>query len=156
MQKGQLMWDMNTRIERWLAKKVAIVGTCWQWTGSKTGNGYGQSSVGGKVLMAHRTFYEHFKGTIPEGLDLDHLCKVRCCVNPDHLEPVTRSENLYRSDRVGKYNLLKTHCPRDHEYTPENTRRTSKGGRACRACERVWAQAARNRKRAGKRADTLN
>lgn len=147
MKTGELMWDMHTRVDRWLTKKVVANGDCWEWTGAKTRNGYGQASLGGVRAMAHRMIYEYFVGPVPSELDLDHLCRVRACVNPWHLEPVSRSENLYRSDRVGKYNLLKTHCPKGHGYTPGNTRITGKGGRVCRACERSRAQAIRDRKR---------
>lgn len=142
-----LMWDMHTRVSRWIAKKVVAQGECWEWTGSKTRNGYGQVGIGGVNQMAHRVFYEYFVTGIPAGLDLDHLCRSRACVNPWHLEPVSRSVNLYRAETLGKYNLKKTHCPKGHEYSPSNTRITGAGSRACRACERDWAQAARDRRR---------
>lgn len=70
---------------------------CWIWQRAMLGNtGYGQISVHDKPVGAHRVFYEKFKGAIPAGLDIDHLCRVRACVNPEHLEPVTRAENLRR------------------------------------------------------------
>lgn len=148
MKAGELMWDMHKRVDRWLNKKVIANGECWEWTGSKTRNGYGQVGIGGVNQMAHRVFYAYFIAEIPNGLDLDHLCRLRSCVNPYHLDPVSRSVNLYRAETLGKYNLLKTHCPKGHEYTPVNTRITSHGSRACRSCERAWAQAARDRKMA--------
>ena len=102
---------------------------CWLWTSYEIGNGYG----------CHRKVYEALKGPIPHGLSLDHLCRVRCCVNPDHLEPVTHEENVRRGE-CGVNNRVKTHCPRGHEYTAGNTR-VYKGkrwtGRFCRECERL-------------------
>src|SRR5699024_1617461 len=88
-----------------------------------------------RMKLAHRVSYETFAGPIPEGLDLDHLCRNRSCVNPEHLEPVTRSENLRRSPLMAR-GQDKTHCPHGHEYSPENTRITKAGARACRTCER--------------------
>ena len=75
---------------------------CWIWMGALSANGYGNIHVRPKNIVAHRYFYEYAKGPVPSGLDLDHLCRVRCCVNPDHLQPVTRSENLRRGSRIGR------------------------------------------------------
>lgn len=74
---------------------------CWRWQGQKNRFGYGQLNVevGGKrmCLRTHRVSYEAYVGPIPDGLEIDHLCRVRDCANPEHLEPVTRSENVRRS-----------------------------------------------------------
>lgn len=116
---------------------------CWIWTASIDRDGYGRFGVPGKtrsewrMFLAHRVSYETFVGPIPKGLELDHLCRVRACTNPDHLEPVTRSENLKRSPLMGEAQKSKTHCPHGHKYTPENTRLTTLGGRSCRTCERA-------------------
>lgn len=84
-------------------RKVAIQPDgCWLWSGSTNGHGYGRLARSGKLHGAHRFAYEHFIGPIPNGLDLDHLCRVRLCVNPSHLEPVTRGENLLRGDTVNR------------------------------------------------------
>ena len=105
---------------------------CWLWTGSLGGGGYASISIGkrGRALV-HRLSYEMHKGPIPEGLQIDHLCRVRRCVNPDHLEPVTHAQNARRGSLA-----TKTHCKNGHEYTPENTRISKDGSRHCRACGR--------------------
>jgi hypothetical protein len=69
---------------------------CWLWVGNKNDRGYGVVPLEGKIRKAHRAVYESERGPIPEGLTLDHLCRIRCCVNPDHLEPVTAMENIRR------------------------------------------------------------
>jgi hypothetical protein len=80
-----------------------------------------------KEIPVHRWMYEYFNGPIPDGLEIDHLCKTKRCVNPDHLEPVTHAVNMAR------YAATITHCPLGHAYTEENTLRKRKG-RACRTC----------------------
>lgn len=109
---------------------------CWIWTGGGKGNGYGvaRSPATGKARSAHRVAYEALVGEVPEGKEIDHLCRVKCCVNPAHLEAVTRSVNLRRR-------FLKTHCPKGHEYTEGNIYirppgSTRAGHRTCRAC--LW------------------
>src|SRR5215471_12258201 len=91
---------------------------CWLWTGSLHSGGYGQVWVNGGPKLAHRAVYEEVVGQIPDGLELDHLCRVRCCVNPNHLEPVTPRVNLSRCSAISTINSLKTHCDRGHEFTP--------------------------------------
>ncbi len=115
---------------------------CWLWTGGISPNGYGKY----RKVSAHRAAYEIFVGPIAEGMQLDHLCRVRHCVNPKHLEPVTPKENIrrglpYRGPNMGgEYQLAKTHCRRGHEYNEKNTSiRTRKNGntyRECRTCRR--------------------
>ena len=112
---------------------------CWIWVGTTAGNGYGRVKIPGtkSTVSSHRLVFETLVGPIPPGLDLDHLCRVRACCNPAHLEPVTRAENLKRGvgSDVGKINRAKTHCPAGHPYDEENTWR-SKKGRHCRQCHR--------------------
>lgn len=111
-----------------------LIGDCWVWTGFCY-QGYGRLRYGNfKTRKAHRIIYELLKGPIPNGLEPDHLCKVRSCVNPDHIEPVTRIENLNRSATLGVVNRAKTHCPRGHEYTPQNTY-SRFGRRYCKTCQ---------------------
>jgi len=127
---------------------------CWIWHGWLSHNGYGRFGVdprSGKKVFAHRFAYELVKGPIPLGLQIDHLCRVRNCVNPDHLEAVTASVNQSRGNAgkvIGAINMAKTHCPHGHEYTPENTlRRPDRPAhhRECRACRdakcRAWRKA---------------
>src|SRR3990167_6386730 len=110
---------------------------CWLWTGADDGNGYGTLTVGRVMRKAHLYSYEAFVGPIPEGLQLDHLCRVRCCVNPDHLEPVTQRENILRGMGIAAVNARKTFCKHGHEFSAENTRVRKNGTRQCRACHRT-------------------
>lgn len=127
--------------------KVEPTGFCWYWVGAHC-LGYGRfralNPATGQAthqVLAHRWSYEYLVGPIPEGLEIDHLCRNPLCVNPDHLEPVTRKENNLRSYNVGGVNARKTHCPQGHEYTEENTYVETMyyggKGRKCRECGRI-------------------
>lgn len=113
---------------------------CWNWLQYRSPQGYGRFTFGGKILVAHRWSYERFVGPIPDGLQLDHLCRNTSCVNPDHLEPVTNAENQRRAAEA------RTHCKHGHEFTPENTSRSG-GRRTCRECARVYKREWAARKR---------
>lgn len=113
---------------------------CWLWLGATTPDGY--AKFGHRATVAHRTSYRAFVGSIPEGLQLDHLCRVRCCVNPAHLEPVTNRENQMRGIAFVVENANKTHCPRGHAYDDKNTKQYG-GRRYCRACQRAREQSRR-------------
>lgn len=111
---------------------------CWIWTGGKGSGGYGKAWLEGRTIGAHRAMYLTIKGPIADGLTLDHLCRNRLCVNPDHLEPVTIGENTRRGDApgvAGRHNSVKTNCPAGHPYDEANTY-VYKGKRNCRACGR--------------------
>ena len=112
----------------WSKLGAPDVNGCRLWLGNVSRNGYGQ--VGGGV-MAHRRSYEYAKGPIPDGLELDHLCRVRLCAEPSHLEAVTHGENVRRGNHAGR---RVTHCPQGHPYDAANTYVTKTGGRHCRAC----------------------
>lgn len=109
---------------------------CWHWTAAKT-LGYGKFKTPERTWQAHRRSYTQFKGPIPDGAVLDHLCKNKGCVNPDHLEAVTQGDNVRRGKGNGYKE--KTHCKNGHEFTPENTyiRPGTNGSRDCRACKRI-------------------
>lgn len=113
---------------------------CWLWLGFINEDGYGRfSQTREKPKLAHRFSYEYFVGPIPRGLEIDHKCRVRCCVRPDHLEPITHLENIQRGtcgDR-GKNNKTKTCCPKGHPYSTENTIVNRKGWRHCRTCRNL-------------------
>jgi hypothetical protein len=105
---------------------------CWLWIGSKQASGYARFHYAGGYEYAHRAAYRFYVGEIPDGLTVDHLCRVRHCVNPDHLEVVPRGVNALRGDGPAAQNTRKTHCPQGHPYTHVNVR----GERQCRTCSR--------------------
>lgn len=126
------------------------LGPCWIWTGALA-SGYGTFRTPdpvnrrGRLVRAHRFAYELVVGPIPDGLELDHLCRVRACVNPAHGEPVTHAENVRRCPHmyepsqmalIGDFQRAKTHCPQQHPYDESNTSIDRNGHRHCRACAR--------------------
>lgn len=119
---------------------------CWIWAGKVQLNGYGSY----RDKPAHVLVYEELTGPVHDGLDVDHLCRNHGCVNPAHLEPVTHEENCRRgtAGEVARARMLaKTHCARDHEWTPENTKQTARQ-RKCRTCIREDSANARARRKA--------
>ncbi len=114
--------------------KVQFTDTCWLWTGGTDGR-YGLFWYKESHVKAHRWAYEFCVGLIPEGLEIDHTCRVHNCVLPDHLEPVTHRENCLRGVGVSAKAVRKTHCPQGHPYDEENTYRW-RGARSCRTCHR--------------------
>jgi hypothetical protein len=120
---------------------------CWVWAGRQTVKGYGTISFFSSPYRAHRVAYELLVGPIPDGLVIDHLCRNRLCVNPDHLEPVTIKENVMRGVGLTARLASATHCVNGHEFTPENTG-INAGHRFCRECNRANSRARRAKDRA--------
>lgn len=127
---------MNRSLLRRMYNKFTIDDGCWLWTGATNGRGYGrigsEGGRSGRMIYAHRVMYELFVGPIPEGLELDHLCRNPSCIRPDHLEPVTHLENVRRG-KSGEYLRERTHCSEGHPFEGDNLAPVS-WGRRCRAC----------------------
>ena len=125
-----------------------LASDCWLWDGAKTPGGYGLF-YDGKLGSAHRWSYEYTNGKVPAGMQIDHLCRVRGCVNPDHMEVVTQQENIKRGD-CGKHHTNKTHCPYGHPYSGDNLYISPKSGsRACKICARNYNRVIRKKARRG-------
>lgn len=128
-------------------KYVEKTDSCWIWRGSVNKNGYGQhgsTKRAGSIKQAHRKVYTLLVGTIPDGMQLDHLCRNRICVNPNHLEPVSPRENLLRSPfTTASINSQKTRCKWGHPFDLQNTRTHKSGKRECIKCKSIrsksWA-----------------
>lgn len=130
-------------------------GDCWIWTACLDAYGYGAISYLRRTLKAHRVTFFLAGKHIPEGMELDHLCRVRSCVNPEHLEAVTHRVNMDRGEiatakiaGIKAKMLLRTHCMRGHEYTPQNTELRTGNGRRCVICRNEYCRAWHSRKKA--------
>jgi hypothetical protein len=152
-----MMTDDSTQLPERFRTKFRVTDTgCWEWVGRKNGDGYGQFDVGSrtdgtrKSVAAHRWVWEILRGEVPAGTELDHLCRVRGCVNPSHLEAVTHAENVRRGE--GGSNMSnKTHCAQGHPFDDANTRIARSNGkpaqRRCRVCEARWDREYKERNR---------
>lgn len=130
--------------ERRLLERVEVDDNgCWLWQGPINRGGYGGTiRAWQRGWLAHRLAFTVMVEPIRGDNQIDHLCRVRRCINPDHLEQVTQAENLRRQGAAV------THCPRQHEYTEANTYRGKRGLRACRECQRIRSRAAKRARRA--------
>lgn len=127
------------------------LGPCWLWTGALNSHGYGKCRSAKRYVSSHVLAYEMVRGEIPDGMDIDHLCRVRACCNPVHLEPVSRRVNLHRGVGAIAINARKTVCINGHPLDGDNVRRSvSKHGpkRFCRTCHRQY-ESRRRRKLKG-------
>lgn len=143
-------------VERFSKKFTIEDNGCWLWNAHTNNDGYGRFNIKGKIKFAHRVSYIFVNGNIKKNMELDHLCKTRNCVNPNHLEEVTHKENVRRGDGnpgFALYNSSKTRCPQGHEYNLKNTRyefsKTSRSRlcRKCRECDRLRQLKIREEKR---------
>ena len=133
-------------LERFLLK-VDKTDTCWLWSAAVNPKGYGCLGLGTRgmgVVLAHRASWMLYKGAIPEGLSVLHSCDNPRCVNPDHLFLGTQQDNMKDRDAKGRqHNMLKTHCPKGHEYDAANTYTYDGTRRCCRACDSARTKARR-------------
>ena len=131
-------------------QKVVKTESCWNWVGYLMPRGYGRTHIGKKNKLAHRATYEELVGPIPNGLDIDHLCRNRRCVNPGHLRPATRRQNLLAPGSLSPSKACseKTHCYRGHPFDAGNYRIMRDGSRRCVVCERDYRKRRSERERA--------
>lgn len=138
---------MNKDIEtRFFSKVKKIPGGCWIWMGGKYGNGYGRFSIKHKYTPSHRWSYEYIYGPISSSLDVHHKCRNIVCVNPSHLEAVTRRVNLLLGNTITARNAQVIQCPQGHFYDSENTY-IYRGLRYCRICRNVHRENNKNKRR---------
>lgn len=129
---------LETLEERFLAKTRRDESGCWIWTGATDGDGrYGAFYNGQKVVRAHRWSYERYVGQVPPSMDVDHLCRVTLCVNPEHMDVVTHRENVLRGRSHQARNARKTHCIRGHDLSTDLASFATERARVCGTCARA-------------------
>lgn len=111
---------------------------CWNWLGSTCNDGYGRisTSKAGKYIYAHRFSFELKNGQIPSGMTIDHICRNRKCVNPDHLRVVSNRENILSGISPSAFHAKQTHCIHGHPFSGDNLIIRKSGGRDCKECKR--------------------
>ena len=138
--------------DKFIVKDCGYDTPCWVWQAATLPNGYsrfhptGPFTGGNTMVYAHRYSYEIFRGAIPSGMQIDHLCRVRGCVNPAHMEVVTNKVNSLRSESFTAKNARKTHCPKGHEYSGSNLYVSSQGYRQCKTCREAYKKKLREEK----------
>ncbi len=137
MPRGIYLRKRKPAVERFWRKVKKLESGCWEWQGSLT-NGYGCFRDSKRSILTHRFAYELLVRVIPDGLTIDHLCRNRACVNPDHLEVVTNRENVLRGIGITALHASVTHCPKGHPYDLFNTYYNPKGARLCRMCHKIY------------------
>ena len=136
-------------VTRGVARRIITSTGCWQYDGGLLPNGYAYVYVHGeRSQYLHRLSYAEFRGPIPEGLVIDHLCRNRACFNPEHLEAVPQRVNVHRGRSHVVEQAARTHCPQGHPYSPANTSVSPKGKRECRECHRTRQRERSRRMRA--------
>ena len=144
---GTILIMKRNEEDRFWEKVQIQTNGCWEWTAAKDEEAYGFFRAGGKQVRAHRWAYEYCIGLIPPGLEPDHLCRNRSCVNPWHMEPVTNIVNILRGNGQGAINARKTHCKKGHPLAGDNLGIQSDGKkRYCVTCYREWKRTAWHRK----------
>ena len=130
-----LTGDIEKTRRRFMSHAMPETNGCWRWTACADQKGYGAIRLNGCSLGAHRVAWVLFRGQIPDGLTIDHLCRNHWCLNPEHLEPVTNRVNILRGNGMGAQYARATCCKRGHKKTPENTYTAPRGTRECRVCK---------------------
>lgn len=131
--------DTPIPLPRRLARRIDFSGDCWLWTSYVEATGYARVYINGGREFAHRFMWESVVGPIPDGMQIDHLCRVRHCVNPGHLRVVTPRVNTLASPVApAAINARKTHCHNGHQFSADNTYLNLNGQRICRQCRREW------------------
>jgi hypothetical protein len=137
-------YEMKSPFDRFMEKfKVNQKTGCWIWTGTHSGAGYAtlflykiKGTNKSIRVYAHRLSYTIFVGDIPPDKEIDHLCRVRNCVNPTHLQLVSHRENMLLGETIAAINASRTHCPKGHPYDAKNTHISKRGDRMCKTCSR--------------------